>query len=402
MRRIRQLSTKRLIGATAGLVAAVGAGTTIALAAGGGATPPPRPLDKAVRHSLAGPSVPGVSARIHFTNRLIDTSGVEGVDPILKGASGRLWASADGRLRLELQADDGGRGDAIAAIDGNHFSLYDPASNTLYRGDLPQNKKKAETRHEAAGGPPTLASIDKALAKLSEHARLSGAQPGNVGGQGAYTVKAAPKANGGLLGGLELAFDASRAVPLKAAVYAKGSSDPVLELKATHISYGSVAGSDLALPNPAGAKVVDLGTKTARPTRSKRKHERPVEGLASVRKALPFGLTAPDTLAGRPRTGVKLIGSDGKAAALVTYGRDLGAIAVIESRAKPGDTASSSQADHHHGRDLSLPKVSVNGHSGQQLETALGSLVRFDRAGVSYVVLGSVRQATALAAARGL
>ena len=398
MRRIRQLSTKRLIASTAGLLVAVGAGTTIAVAAGGAPTPPPRPLDKAVRHSLAGPSVPGVSARIRFTNHLIDSSGLEGVDPILKGASGRLWASADGRLRLELQAEDGGS-DAIAGIDGNRFSLYDPRSNTLYRGNLPQ--QKAEPRQKTADGPPSLARIDQALAKLSEHARLSGAKPGNIGGQAAYTVKATPKANGGLLGGLALAWDASRAVPLKGAIYAKGSNDPVLALEATHVSFGSVAASDLALPNPPGAKVVDLGTKSARQSRSERKQGRPVEGLASVRKALPFGLKAPDTLAGRPRTGVKLIGSGGKPAALVTYGRDLGAVEVIESQATPGDTGPPLPG-RHHGRDLSLPKASINGRPGQQLETALGSLVRFDRAGVSYVVLGSVRPATALAAARGL
>jgi hypothetical protein len=405
VRRIRQLSTKRLIASTVVLVVAIGAGTTIALAAGGGPTPRPSPLDKAIRHSLAAPSVPGVTARIHFTNHLIDSSGVEGVDPILKGASGRLWASADGRLRLELQADDGGRGDAIAAIDRNSFSVYDPASNTLYRGDLPP--KKAEPRHEASDGPPSLARIDRALAKLSEHARLSGAQPSSVGGRAAYTVKAAPKANGGLLGGLELAWDSSRAVPLKGAIYAKGSTDPVLELEATHISYGTVRGADLALPNPPGAKVVDLGNKAAAHPRGegkgkgKGKGQRPVEGLTAVRKALPFALKAPDTLGGRARSSVKLIGSDGKPAALITYGRDLGGIAVIESRAKPG-TATSPQSGHHHGRELSLPKVSVNGRPGQQLETALGSLVRFDRAGVSYVVLGSVRPAAALAAARGL
>lgn len=402
MRRIRQLSTKRLIASTAGLVVAVGAGTTIALAAGGGPTPPPRPLDKAIRHALTGPAVTGVSARIRFTNHLVDSSGVEGVDPILKGASGRLWASSDGRLRIELQADDGGRGDAIAAIDRKGFSVYDPASNTLYRGDLPA--KKAETRHQASDGPPSLARIDQALAKLSEHARLSGAQPSRVGGQAAYTVKAAPKANGGLLGGLALAWDSSRAVPLKGAIYAKGSADPVLELEATHISYGTVSGADLALPDPPGAKVVDLGTKTSAHERGKGKGKRgrPVEGLSAVRKALPFTLKAPDTLGGRSRTGVKLIGSDGHPAALVTYGRDLGGIAVIESSAKPAQAARSSQTGHHHGRELSLPKVSVNGRPGQQLETALGSLVRFDRGGVGYVVLGSVRPAAALAAARGL
>ena len=48
-----------------------------------------------------------VTARIRFTNHLVDTAGVEGSDPILSGATGRLWASSQGRFRLELQSSAG-------------------------------------------------------------------------------------------------------------------------------------------------------------------------------------------------------------------------------------------------------------------------------------------------------
>jgi hypothetical protein len=105
------------------------------------------------------------------------------------------------------------------------------------------------------------------------------------------------------------------------------------------------------------------------------------------------------------RTGVKLVHAGDKPAALVTYGRGLGGIAVIESHASASAKAPSAPAKgerHRHGRDLSLPKVTVNGQPGQQLETALGSMVRFERGNVGYVVVGSVRPAAALAAARGL
>jgi len=50
----------------------------------------------------------------------------------------------------------------------------------------------------------------------------------------------------------------------------------------------------------------------------------------------------------------------------------------------------------------SLPKVSINGASGQELDTALGTLLRFERNGVQYIVVGSVPPAAAVAAARGL
>jgi hypothetical protein len=46
--------------------------------------------------------------------------------------------------------------------------------------------------------------------------------------------------------------------------------------------------------------------------------------------------------------------------------------------------------------------VTVNGASAQELDTALGTVLRFSRGGVSYIVAGSVSKQTAEAAARGL
>ena len=111
---------------------------------------------------------------------------------------------------------------------------------------------------------------------------------------------------------------------------------------------------------------------------------------------VPFKLAAPDTLGGLKRSGVRLIASDRTPAALVTYGRGLGGIAVIESQARP---------QHDHGAaigDLRLPTVAIGDAAGRELTTALGTAISFTRDGVDYVVLGSVTAATAEAAARGL
>jgi hypothetical protein len=51
---------------------------------------------------------------------------------------------------------------------------------------------------------------------------------------------------------------------------------------------------------------------------------------------------------------------------------------------------------------LSLPTVSINGSTGQELSTALGTVVRFTRGGIAYTVLGSVPAAAAEQAARAL
>src|SRR5207245_445369 len=113
-----------------------------------------------------------------------------------------------------------------------------------------------------SGVAPSLTQISDFLSKLGANADVSGAQPTDVAGHAAYTVKISPKHDGGLLGYAELAWDANRGVPLRVAVYAQGSSKPVLELAATDVSYGSVSSSAVDVSPPAGAKTVDLSGAT--------------------------------------------------------------------------------------------------------------------------------------------
>src|SRR5438045_1458472 len=111
MKFLRTVSTRRLVAVIAGLLAVAAADTAIAVAASGnGPVPPREPLAKAVHQALAAQPVEGITARISFTNHLIDATNIQGSDPILQGATGRLWLSlAPGhrQVRLELQGDNG-------------------------------------------------------------------------------------------------------------------------------------------------------------------------------------------------------------------------------------------------------------------------------------------------------
>jgi outer membrane lipoprotein-sorting protein len=405
---LRRISTKHLILLCAAVVAVAAGGTALAIAAGsGGPKPPAKRLPVALRDALSAPAPPGVTARIEFTNQLVDASGIHGSNPLLTGAQGRLWASADG-FRLELQASGGA--DAQVVSDGNSFWIYDGSSNTVYRGQLPQERATAaRSKRAEAKKPLTLARIKSALAKLAKHATVSAATPDNVAGQPAYSVSLSPRGNGGLLDSAALAWDAARGVPLRLGVYAKGRSAPVLELKATDISYGPVARSDIAIAPPAGAKTVNLSPAKAEGRADKAgkraRTAKPVAGLAAAQRAVRFKLAAPSSLGGMRRQEVRLLGGrkDKNPTVLVTYGQGLGAIAVLQHTAK-ATTVTSRSAQERNGPlgGLELPKVSINGAAGQELDTALGTVIRFERGGVSYTVLGSVPPATALAAARGL
>jgi outer membrane lipoprotein-sorting protein len=406
MKFLRTASTGRLLAVIAGVVLAIAAGTAIAVAASGsGPVPKRESLATALHAAATAKPVKGVSADISFTNNLIGASDFQGgsTDPLLQGATGRLWVSDSGRFRLELQSDNG---DAQVVINHNSFWISDPAQNVVYMGTLPasnEHAKPAKSTHAI----PTIAAIQSDINKLAKRVDLSGAIPGDIAGQPEYTVGVSPKHDGGLLGSLQLAWDAVHGVPLRFAIYARDDSSPVLELKATNISYGAVSASVFNISPPAGAKVVKIATPAhgaalkakLRSKLAARRARVQAQGVAAVAAKVPFKLVAPHALVGLPRHSVTLLDMSGQPAALVTYGKGLGGIAVIEH----AQSATASQSNQSSGQSsLSLPTVSINGATAQELDTPLGTVVTFQRGGVGYTVLGSVPSAAADMAARAL
>jgi len=368
---LRRLSLARLL-LVSGLVVAIGASATaLAFALGSGPTPPAKTLPQAVHSALegaSGSSVEGVSASIKLTNHLLEganlASGSEkggglASNPLLTGASGRLWIGKDGQARLELQAE---HGDTQVIYDGHTVTIYDAASNTLYRYTPPPQKEGAETKTPSkAHEVPSVAKIEEAISHLSRHAKLSGATPEDIAGQPAYTVRVSPDESGSLLGAVELSFDANNGAPLRAAVYSSSDPSPVIELAASEVSFGPVPDSVFQITPPANAKVEEISP--------------PTEGAHGTHAKA--GETAE-----KPK--------------LTTHGHGLSSVEVLEAKTKPGSKAGSSSALE------GLPKVNVNGASASELRTELGTLLTFERSGVRYLLAGSVPPSSIEALARGL
>ncbi|HEX5618591.1 MAG TPA: DUF2092 domain-containing protein [Solirubrobacteraceae bacterium] len=383
MRRLRMLSTRRLYGVLA-VVAALAATAGIAQAAlDGVSAPDPKPLDRAVYDALRAPAVDGVSARVEFTNGLLPGGSMSenGTSPILQGASGRVWVAGDGRFRLELQSDGG---DAQIVDDGKRITVYDPDSKTAYT--LPS---RAAGMREHRGDDPSFGDVRRGLDRLAQSWTLSRAVPGTSGGRPSYTLRIAPKDDGGLLGAAELAWDAVRGVPLRAAIYAQGDDEPTVELKADHVSFGTIADDTLSANLPPGTRVAEIDP----PTRDASGRPTHVRGVEAVGARVDFPLSAPDELAGLPRTSVRLVRIGEESGAVSIYGRGLSAIAVFQHKADP------SAGGHN---ELRLPEINIDGATGTELATPLGTIVTFTRGGVAYIVAGSVPPVAAENAARGL
>ena len=102
---------------------------------------------------------------------------------------------------------------------------------------------------------------------------------------------------------------------------------------------------------------------------------------------------APDTLVGLPRRAAQVVGGHDSKTILLVYGHGLGAIVVAESRA---------DSQGNRGPLGSLPAVSLDGATGHELATQLGTVLTWRRDGVAYVLAGSLPSAAAEAAARSL
>jgi outer membrane lipoprotein-sorting protein len=374
---LRRIPLSRLL-LLCGVVAVVGTtATALALAVGAGPTPPTKPLADAVHDALSAQRVNGVSARIQLTNHLIEGASLASgggeasqlaSSPLLSGASGRMWIGSDGHARLELQSE---KGDTQIIYDGHTASLYDASTNTLYRYTPPPETEAGKDRGAGSSSAattgadnhkiPSVAEIEAEVARAGKHANVSEATPTDVAGQAAYTVRVSPREDGGLIGGAELSWDAVHGVPLRAAVYSTTSAAPVIELAATEISYGPVDSSTLDFTPPPNAKVEDVTLPT-----------KPGSGAS--------GASASDT--SKPHVS--------------THGKGLAAIALVESPVKGGQQQSA-------GPQLEgLQKVSINGTKASELPTALGTLLSFERAGVRYLLVGSVTPSAIEAFARGL
>jgi outer membrane lipoprotein-sorting protein len=377
----RRLALSRLL-LLCGLVIALGASATaIAFALDSGPTPPPKPLAQAIHDALDSSPVEGLSAQVQLTDHLLEgadlSSGGEAgqlaSNPLISGASGRLWISKEGDVRLELQSE---KGDTEIFYDGQTATMYDASSNTLYRYVPPSREASGggEANGEGQGNSeeaqpqadrnmpdhqivPGVAKIEEAISHLSEHGNLSGARPTDVAGQAAYEVRVSPRETGSLLGGAALSFDAVHGMPLRAALYSTESATPVIELAATSISYGPVEPSVFEFTPPASAKVEEI--------------------LPPKR-----GEHGDSTHSGEHQ---KLTG----------HGHGLSTIGVLESQIKPGDESSK-------GSPEGLPEVNINGTKAIELSTELGTLLTFERSGVRYLLAGALTPSTVEALAKGL
>jgi hypothetical protein len=359
--------------------------TAYAMTRSGAAKPPKRSLASAVHRIFTAKPVTGVSAQFRVDQHLLAGSSTSlASNPLLQGATGSVWVGG-GRARLVVKSQ---LGTTAVAYDGHQVTLYDRKHHVAYVLPVKPHEKKGAPTEPIA---PTMAAIQHALTQASKFAVLSGAIPSNVAGREAYTVHVSPRHNGGLFGEFDLAWDAAHAVPLRFAIFPRGSSTAAISISVTHIRYGAIPARALSMTPPAGTKIVHVHMPSRHEHPAQQAHVAPAAGAAAVSKAVGFTVAAPKRLAGFPQHELRAVSIGSHRAALATYGRGLGTVFLLEQRASGSQTPLSS-----------LPSVSVAGIKAHELDTTLGSVIQWSRGGVTYTIAGSQSAERLLSAAQSL
>ena len=410
---LRTTSTKGLLVTAMALIGLMAGGAMIATgASSNGSRPAPKPLASAIAGSLAAQAeFTGVSARVTFSNRMLDAGGVaSGTDPLIGGGTGRFWADPSGRFRIELQSDGGG-GDVQIVSDGKQAWLSHGASGQAWKVAIPADhpNRKDGKRPSSVSWPPSVKAVAGAIKAASGEAEISSATPDNVGGRPAYTVTITPKDTSGLFAGGRISWDAENGAQLAIGILARGDTQPVLSIRATEAEFGPVDASVFELAPPANAKAIS--TSNLRSEGAKRNgaklhgpagKSKPIRGLSQVQSRVGFTILAPAELAGRKLTDTVLVGHGSDAGAVLTYGTGMSAILVLQMKEPAAKAASSERPSDSESGGFSLPTERIGGANATKLATPLGSVVSLTRGGVRISLAGSVTGDVITAAAAGL
>ena len=113
-----------------------------------------------------------------------------------------------------------------------------------------------DTATSLENGTTTPADIAKqAIDAITPSTTVSKPTSTTVAGQRAWQVVLTPKSSDTLVGRVELAVDQQTGLPLRAAVLAKGQSDPAFQVGYTSLSYGAPASRLFDFTPPSDAKV---------------------------------------------------------------------------------------------------------------------------------------------------
>lgn len=293
------------------------------------------------------------------------------------------------RLRAEvLEASQEGLKGTLVVSDGETFWLYNPAENTVITGE-------ADKLKDAAAGTPAGAAtaLTDLVGQGLDAVELEVLGSEQVAGKQTWKVKVTPKAEtsaqlqlDGIIEGT-MWVDEALALPLKLTLDASDLGQGSLEARSIETNTGLSAELFTFTP-PADATIIQAEELAAQ-------MEPKAATLDEARTSVSFAVREPGYLP----TGLALVEV-----------RVIGTTTVILNYAGEGGSVSLVQSNEEVGRDREPPagsavsEVAIGDSTGTLISGAdgQGSLLRWEQAGVRYVVAGTLAGDEAVKVAEGL
>jgi outer membrane lipoprotein-sorting protein len=203
---------------------------------------------------LGFPSIPSLSGQ--------DTGLGAGLEVLTADHRARVFADGPERLRLQVLDDLGER---QVVLNGTEAWTYDFRKNEATRLTLPAdakeriqarlNEAKAEAEARTTLTPAGIA--ERALAAIEPSTRVTTTDNVRVAGRSAYDLVLTPKAADTLVGSVRIAVDSETGMPLRAAITARGESDPAVSVAFTELTLATPKAELFSFAPPAGAEVTE-------------------------------------------------------------------------------------------------------------------------------------------------
>ncbi|MDX6333028.1 MAG: hypothetical protein QOG05_368 [Streptosporangiaceae bacterium] len=215
----------------------------LASVAGRDAPPPALTGTVVETASLGLPQLPGTSNQNSITSLLAGSHTI------------KVWYADPQHIRLAVPVQMS-ETDVIRA--GRQVSVWQSSSNTVTRMQLPAKASAADSHANAVPSQVPLTpqqAASQALKAVGPSTRVTVDRTVTVAGQPAYQLVLSPKSSSSLIGRVSIAIDATRNVPLRVQVFARGAASPAIQVGYTSISFVKPAAANFNFSTPAGAKV---------------------------------------------------------------------------------------------------------------------------------------------------
>jgi outer membrane lipoprotein-sorting protein len=196
--------------------------------------------------------------------QLPGTSNPNSITALLAGSHTiKVWYADPQHIRLAVPVT---LSETDLIRNGRQVSVWQSSSNTVTRMQLPAKASRSDQHASTMPSSVPLTpqqAASQALKAVGPSTRVSVERNVTVAGQPAYQLVLSPKAGGSLISRVSIAIDATKNVPLRVQVFARGAASPAIQVGYTSVSFVKPAVANFNFSTPAGAKVKVVSPPTS-------------------------------------------------------------------------------------------------------------------------------------------